>query len=294
MKLKFFLKFLFLLLFVVLSLSTSGMAQTEYLRHPAGLEFKYPNEWTINEATFADLELVPPDQNVSASGPTEAYFVWGLGLDAAKSQEEQIANQLKELMEGIASFLKPVGDPEAFLGKRVQGLVYTYEGKRPDGFEVRSRVFVLPEKDVAFALVALGLRENIVKREASVSEMFGTFLQKNVTVDSKLTGLWITPETGIPPVQSQNSSAPERNEMQLEADGSFVTLMQSPYDKALVNTLNSGKWYAKGNRLYFISAGNVGLMFRYELEGQPGSRKLTLVHSNGDKQEFQEFQSDSE
>ena len=31
-------------------------------------------------------------------------------------------------MEGIASFLKPEGDPEAFLGKRVQGLVYTYEG----------------------------------------------------------------------------------------------------------------------------------------------------------------------
>ncbi len=281
-------------MFAILSLSTSGMAQTEYLRHPAGLEFKYPDEWTVNEATFADLELVPPDQNVSSSGPTEAYFVWGLGLDPSKSQEEQIAIQLKDLMEGIASFLKQAGDPEAFLGKRVQGFVYTYEGKRPDGYEVRSRIFVLPEKDLAFALVALGLRENIVKREASISEVFGSFLLKNVIVDSKLTGLWITPENSFTPTQTQTGSSSERNEMQLEPDGSFITLMQSPKTEGLVNTLNSGRWYSKGNKLYFVSAGNVGLMFRYEINGEPGLRKLTLIHSNGDKQEFHEFQSEPE
>jgi hypothetical protein len=264
-------------------------ADTEYLRHPAGLEFKYPSEWTVKEAAFADVELVPPDQSMSAQGPTEAYFVCGLGLDPSKAAQEQIAEQLNVLMNGIASFLKPEGEPEAFLGKRVQGLLYTYEGKRPDGFDVRSRIFVLPEKNVAFALVALGLRENIVKREASVSEIFSTFLQKAIAVDPDLIGLWITHENEISSVQTQTAES-ERNEMQLEADGSFITLMQTPKKEGLNNTVNSGRWYSRGSRLYFVSAGNQGLMFRYELTGERGSRKLSLIHPNGDRQDFHEVQ----
>lgn len=269
-----------------------GISEMEYLRHPAGLEFKYPSEWTVNEATFADLELVPPDQSMSVQGPTEAYFVWGLGLDSSKSSQEQITAQLKELMEGIASFLKPAGEPEAFLGKRVQGLVYTYEGKRPDGYDVRSRIFVMPEKDVAFALVALGLRENIIKRESLVGELFGTFFQKNVTADENLTGLWITHGDGTESTQTQTQTdiSPERNEMQLDSDGSFMTLMQTSKEEGFNNAVNSGRWYAKGNRIYFVSAGNLGLMFRYELSGERGSRKLVFFHSNGDRQEFHEVQ----
>ena len=94
--------------------------------------------------------------------------------------------------------------------------------------------------------------------------------------------------------QTQTDASSERNEMQLDADGSFMTLMQSTKTEGLNNTLNSGRWYSKGNRLYFVSAGNLGLMFRFELIGERGLRKLTLTHSNGDRQEFHEFQSQPE
>jgi hypothetical protein len=283
----------YLIAALFLTTSVSGGVLEEYLRHPAGLEFQYPPEWNAKEGSFGDVELIPPDQSMSAQGATEAYFICGLGLDPAKSMQEQVGVQLKELISGIAPFLKASGEPESFLGKRVQGLVYTFEGKRGDGYEVRSRVFVLSEKDVAFALVALGFRQHVVKREPAISEIFGTFIQKKLAVDPSLTGLWMTSQNQISSTQTQNESS-GNNEMQLDPNGTFVTLIQSPETEGMKNILNTGRWYSKGNRLYFVSAGNLGLMFRYQLEGEPGSRKLTLTHSNGSQQEFHEFQSENQ
>jgi hypothetical protein len=281
--------FLFLALLITTSVSSGTLE--EYLRHPAGLEFQYPSEWNAKEGSFGDVELTPPDQSMSANGATEAYFICGLGLDPAKSMEEQVEEQLKELIGGIAPFLKASEGPESFLGKKVQGFVYTYEGKRSDGYDVISRIFVLPGKDVAFALVSLGLRENVVKREPSLGEIFGTFALKKLPIDSSLPGFWMTSQNQIS-TQTQEGSSAEHNEIQLESDGTFVTLIQSPETEGMKNTLNTGRWYSRGNRLYFVSAGNLGLIFRFQLEGEPGTRKLTLIHSNGSQQEFHEFKSE--
>ena len=276
------------LLFLGLLINSNAAEDVETTRflHPAGLEFYYPSGWSVNDSTFADIELVPADQNMSPQGPTEAYFLWGLGLDPSKSAEKQVVDQLENLMEQIASFLRPDGEPEAFLGKKVQGLVYTWRGKRPDGNEVLGRIFVLPQKYLAFVLVALGLRENIVKRESFVSEIFGSFVFKEVLPDTKLTGRWLS----VPEKEENKSEGVEAlNEMELNADGSFriatPTSNSAEHDQELAG---SGRWYTLGDKVYFVSPGNVALTFRYELTGEPGTRILDLDHSNGDRQEFQE------
>ena len=73
--------------FVALLIGTAVSAGTfeEYLRHPAGLEFQYPSEWTAKEGSFGDVELTPPDQGMSAQGATEAYFLlYGCERDGTK------------------------------------------------------------------------------------------------------------------------------------------------------------------------------------------------------------------
>jgi hypothetical protein len=254
--------------------------------HPAGLEFYYPSDWTTKDSTFADVELVPPDQKMSPQGPTEAYFLWGLGLDSSKNIDTQIADQLAELMGQIASFLKPNPEPESFFGKKMQGLVFTWQGKRPDGEEVLGRVFILPEKRLAFALVALGVRDNIVKRESTVTQIFGSFSFKEVSPDHQLVGRWLS----VPqqPETSSNESEP-LNEIEFDVDGSFHIGTPNSESTAQTQELaGSGWWYTLVNKIYFVSPGNVALTFRFDLKGDPGSRILDLDHFNGDRQQFRE------
>jgi hypothetical protein len=256
--------------------------------HPAGLEFYYPSDWTTKDSTFADVELVPPDQKMSPQGPTEAYFLWGLGLDSSKNIDQQIVDQLAELMGQIASFLKPNPEPEAFLGKKIQGLVFTWQGKRPDGEEVLGRVYILPEKRLAFALVALGVRENIVKRESTVSQIFGSFSFNEASPDHQLVGRWLSvPEQ--PETSSNENESESLNEIDFNADGSFHIGTPNSESNAQTQELaGSGWWYTLVNKIYFVSPGNVALTFRFDLKGDPGSRILDLDHSNGDQQHFRE------
>jgi hypothetical protein len=284
------LSLIFICIFSCCLISANAAEENESIRflHPAGLEFYYPSDWSTKESTFADVELVPPDQKMSPQGPTEAYFLWGLGLDPSKSMDQQIADQLAELMGQIASFLKPNPEPEAFLGKGFQGLVFTWQGKRPDGEEVLGRVFILPEKRLAFALVALGVRENIVKREAMVSQIFGSFSFHEVLPDHQLVGKWLSVPEQTETTSNQDAHE-SLNEMEFNADGSFHIGTPLPESNAQTQELGgSGWWYTQANKIYFVSSGNVALTFRFELKGDPGSRILDLDHSNGDRQEFRE------
>lgn len=255
--------------------------------HPAGLEFYYPADWSTKDSSFADVELVPPDQKISPQGPTEAYFLWGLGLDPSKNVDKQITDQLSELMAQIASFLKPNPEPESFLGKKFQGLVFTWQGKRPDGKEVLGRVFILPEKRLAFALVALGVRENIVKRESIVSQIFGSFAFNEVVTDHQLVGKWLSIQEQ-PETSSNGNDEEPVNEMELNADGSFIIATPNANSNEQTQELaGSGWWYTSANKIYFVSPGNVALTFRFELKGEPGSRTLDFDHF-GDRQDFRE------
>jgi hypothetical protein len=285
------LSLIFILFFFGLLMNSNAAPEEEPIRfiHPAGLEFYYPSDWSTKDSTFADVELVPPDQKMSPQGPTEAYFLWGLGLDPSKNIEKQIADQLAGLMDQIASFLKPNAEPESFLGKRFQGLVFTWQGKRPDGEEVLSRIFILPEKRLAFALVALGVRENIVKRESTVGEIFGSFKFNEVTPDHQLVGKWVSVPQRLQTSSNGNDDEKSANEMELNADGSFKISTPTANSETQTQEMSgSGWWYTLTNKIYFVSPGNVALTFRYELKGDPGSRILDLDHPNGDRQEFHE------
>jgi hypothetical protein len=283
---------IFILLFFSLLMNSNAAEENEPIRfiHPAGLEFYYPFDWSTKDSTFADVELVPPDQKISPQGPTEAYFLWGLGLDPSQNIDKQIEDQLAGLMDQIASFLKPSVEPESFLGKKLQGLVYTWQGKRPDGEEVLARIFVLPEKRFAFALVALGVRQNIVKRESTVSQIFGSFTFNEVTPDHQLVGKWLSISDQLQTTSNEKNEEPS-NEMELNADGSFKISTPTANSETQTQTqemASSGWWYTLANKIYFVSPGNVALTFRFELKGDPGSRTLDLDHSNGDRQEFHE------
>jgi hypothetical protein len=281
---------IFILLFFSLLMNSNAAEEDDPIHfiHPAGLEFYYPSDWSTKDSTFADVELVPPDQKISPQGPTEAYFLWGLGLDPSKNVEKQIADQLAGLMDQIASFLKPSVEPESFLGKKFQGFVYTWQGKRPDGEEVLARIFVLPEKRLAFALVALGVRGNIVKRESTVSQIFGSFTFTEVTPDHQLVGKWLSGSEQLQTSSNENGEEPS-NEMELNADGSFKISTSTVNTETQTQEMaGSGWWYTLANKIYFVSPGNVALTFRFELKGDPGSRTLDLDHSNGDRQEFHE------
>lgn len=268
-------------LFVLLPFVSLQSAPQSY-EHPAGLHFTYPDNWTTNESSFADVEFVPVDQNKGEQGPTEAYFLWGLGLDESRSAQSQIELKLRELMTEIAEFLEQKGEPESFIGKNSNGLIYTWEGIRADGIQVRSRIFIHPEKDIAFILVGLGIHEQIIKRETALTEVFGSFTYKAKSPSKSLSGSW--EEADDPSGEQTQTFVHEKNTMELKEDGGFVMINTDSAEDGKI----TGRWFGEGGKIYFVSPGNVSLTYRYELRGEPGSRKLTLIHPSGDRQEMRE------
>jgi hypothetical protein len=281
--------------FISVFIPVSSECATQEFNHPAGLKFQYPDNWAINDSSFADVELVPPDQSQSEQGPTEAYFLWGLGLKDSSSTESQIDIKLHELMGQIAGFLERTGDPESFIGKNSTGLIYTYEGKRPDAIIVRARIFVFPRKEIAFALVALGVREEITKRESTIASIFGTFTSSEAATDRTLIGSWQSIPEKVEQTQTMElqtqPAAPEESSMNLREDGSFSMKSSSTQGE---EGETEGRWYGGGGKIYFVSPENVALTFRYELRGETPNRELSLIHPGGDRQEMREVKHNPE
>ena len=240
--------------------------------HPVGLEFSYPSDWTVRDSQSGEAELIPPDQQRNERGFTEGFLLWGVGGNFEGPVDSSLSAYVNALVKRTVPFLKQDGEPGKFKGGRSPAMVLSWSGASEDGIQVSAKAFVESHGSFAFALMMLGTQERMAFREPAIREIVSTFRFVEGKRDPALAGTWKSAAAA-----AQTQSAPDAGmEVDLRADGSFVFLDSSAGGGAL-----NGSWYAGNGRLWFVYPESVFLNFGYELEGEPGARKLTLRHSSG-------------
>src|SRR5262245_49499658 len=111
--------------------------------HPSGVQFRYPDGWSIRDSAYADFEIVPADADSDPSGTMETYFQWTFLFEPS---EEKITQNLELLIPRVVPFLKRAGEIEHL--QNPKGMMLSWNGKSEDGQDVWARVFVIPGKDM--------------------------------------------------------------------------------------------------------------------------------------------------
>jgi hypothetical protein len=269
----------FLIFFLLITaISLPGWADT--YRHPLGIAFDYPQDWSVRESAFTLLELVPPNPASNERGPTESYFLMAFGIHATQASDPRLVEQVEALIKQIAPFLIPKGDIET-LSHPSKAAIMRWAGKSPTGVQARSDVYVLPGRIVSYTLIAIGEEAQIQSRQAAVRNIFGGFHFVPGLRDLQLTAAW------------QNST--DQTYMHLRKDGTFLatqenatpqtsTQSSTQSQKSDENQTAAGKWFAGDGKLYLLADGSTPLSFRYELKGTAGKRVMTLRDATGQEQ----------
>ncbi len=153
-------------------------------QHASGGKFRYPADWQLSEQE-AGLLLTPPD-----AAANEVVFIVGEPAQGATdpSSPELLAHfdsQVAELMPA----LKRVGGVEKTAAGGGKAVILTWEGKH-DGKEFRVRAFITIMKGFGVALVGVGPKEAVEKRDRQLREIFQTFGWGEGKVDTQLVGNW--------------------------------------------------------------------------------------------------------
>jgi hypothetical protein len=272
-----------------LTVSITAAADSVY-SHPSGLHFQYPAGWSIKDSSFADFELVPSDVGSNELGTVETYFQWGFLFE---SSEQKIAEKLETLIPRVVPFLNRTGQVERFSAGQTEGMILNWNGKDPSGLEVWSRVFVVPEKELTIALVALGEKKRIDGRENEIRSILSSYRFDPGDRDQTLLGEWGSTAQEPCSKGDKTGTSEIKSSLELQSAGDFqmsesarftgcgedANGSKDDYDEAF-----NGIWFAKEGKLYLVSSSNTSMTLHYQIQGEPGSRTLTLDHGTGRSQ----------
>jgi hypothetical protein len=282
------------LFFLVFLLFVSAAIANQSFTHPSGLSFQYPDGWVVRDSPFADFELVPPDPGSNELGATETYFQWEFQFEPS---EQKIIENVEVLIPRIVPFLKRTGEVEHFNNGQQKCIALNWSGTDENGAEVWSRVFIISEKSVTVALVALGEKQRLDSRDAAIRSILSTYQFGEAQRDQTLLGNWGSIAKEPCSNGDKTGTSEIKSSLQLNASGNFQMSesahftgceeaegKKGDYDEAF-----DGTWFASKNKLFLISSSNMSMTFEYQLQGQPGSRTLSLNHSTGRSQILNEI-----
>ncbi len=267
-------------------------------RHPLGLSFWHPSDWTVQDKGEA-LALTPPNPGSNADGATEAYFVFGesvAGEGIAGAADPRVGRYLDEQLRGLAPFLRRSGKTGTCDLSRGKGAVYEWEGKNPKGLDCLARAFVAVFEDNAVALAAIGLKERVEARDAALRKMAASFGFGRGGVDPPLARTWqfasnvaISNNSPFETAWSRANLASETTStLELRADGTWT---RTDVSQGLAGAggiwietggtkTRKGRWNAGNGTLYLMFDDDSWTIYRYRIEGN------TLRLANGDKGEI--------
>ena len=285
---------LFLLVFLLSVLVGTAVANQTFT-HPSGLSFQYPDGWSVKDSPFADFELVPPDAGSNQLGATESYFQWEFQFEPS---EQKIIENIEILIPRIVPFLKRTGDVEHFTEGQLKCFALNWSGTDENGAEVWSRVFIVPEKNVTVALVALGEKQRIDSRDATIRSILSSYQFGSALRDQTLLGNWGSTANEPCSNGDKTGTSEIKSSLRLEASGNFQMSesarftgcgedadgKKGDYDEAF-----DGTWFASKGKLFLVSASNMSMTFEYQVQGQSGSRTLSLNHTTGRSQILNEI-----
>ena len=156
----------------------------EYV-HASGGKFRYPASWSIKEVE-GGLQLIPADANAD-----EAYFVVA---DAAEGKTDPAAPDVVSAVDqqvlALLPFVKQVGKVEKTTAGSGPGAIVIWDGKGPTGKDIRVKAYLTIIKNYGVALVAVGTKPLLDKRDAQLREVFATFGWGQGKLDTQLVGTW--------------------------------------------------------------------------------------------------------
>jgi hypothetical protein len=161
-------------------------------RHPAGLSFWYPQQWTLSELDEA-LQLIPNDVVTTQEGPSEFYFVTGesvSGTGISRADDPQVITYVDQQVRSILPALKLEKSRTLVDLLGTQGLVLTWKGNNNAGKPIKGRAYIVVTKGFALTLSGISLNGLMNKREGSLDKIFTSFVIGQGQLDPALTGTW--------------------------------------------------------------------------------------------------------
>jgi hypothetical protein len=281
-----------LLLLAISLLSGSFSFADQVYSHLSGVQFRYPDGWTIRGSAFADFEIVPQEAGSTSTGAMESYFQWTFLFEPS---EEKITKNLELLIPRVVPFLKRAGEIE-HLENPKGGMSLSWNGKSEDGQDVWARVFVVPGKDMTIALIAIGEKSRIELREKAIRDMLATYQFGAGKRDTALQGKWGS--TVNEPCGNGNlvGTSTITSSLYVDASGTFQMTESARFGCGVDSEGKTGDyddafdgiWFAGDGKLFLVSSQNTSMTFSYELQGATGSRALTLKHGTGRSQVLKE------
>jgi len=262
--------------------------------HPIGFTFWYPDGWTVVESN--PLQLIPPDRGTGAQGPTEAYLIVG---NAAPGIERADDPRVSQFIEGQLAALLPnarrVGTTEPISTTGGPGALTTWEGTSPTGLQVRACAYVTLLQGYGVGLLAIGERQRVESRQGALREVFGTFGLLESQRDPQVVGTWRNesrynyrgPAAGV----GDDFASTAISQWAYQADGTFRASGQVSTSANIDTGMQAGgggRWATGEGHLYMVWADGSYSVFKYYVQGAPGSRAMLLTPPNGEKQLWEE------
>jgi hypothetical protein len=255
-------------------------------RHPLGLSYWLPSNWTVQDKEDF-LLLTPPDPASNADGPTEIYFILGesvAGEDIKSPSDPKVAAYLDGQVKSVAPFLSRREETSAVDLTSGKGTLYEWEGKNPKGSEVVARAYVAIFKETAVALAVLALKEQVKARDEALRKIFASFAFGPAALDPKLARSWSFVENVAVSNQSPFETAWSRAQygretastLTLAADGTWTRRDVSQaimgaagiwLDTGKQETVKKGKWCAGNGQFYLMYENDSWTVYQYRLEG---------------------------
>lgn len=171
-------------------LAKYSKAPTEVLKsgkeytHASGGKFRYPANWGLKEEEAA-IVLTPPD-----AVENEYVFVVGEKAEGATDPASpEVVAYLDESVRGLVPSMKRVGEIEKATAGSGKGAFLVWEGDY-QGTPAQVRAYVTILKGYGIALVALGPKSAVEKRDKALREIFYTFGWGQGKRDERLVGAW--------------------------------------------------------------------------------------------------------
>lgn len=267
-------------------------------KHHLGFTFRYPEDWSVREeASVGGLMLTPPGHKAGPQGPEELYVITGQPAPGiTKVDDPQVVSFLDASVAQILPVLRRSAEPKAIASGSGPGMLLVYEGKNPEGKDLRARLSVCLIEGFGVTFTAVGLAEHIDARKGAVQEMFETFGYSEAEKDEKLLGAWFS-ET-FQSVKSPDSGLDLTTKMTmiLRKDGTFARVARTlgiadtksgdyAVDTGGKKAAVDGRWSTRAGHVYLIWNDGTYSDYEYYVQGAPGSREM-LFKWGRDKKEL--------
>jgi len=264
-------------------------------RHVIGFSLWHPDSWEVKEHDEF-LQLIPADAGQTPEGPTELFFVTGEDVadDAITDPADpQVIAYLDEQVRSFLPVMQQTGRPEPVKMAGGKGVILRWQGKNPRGQTIVATAFVCILRGHGVALLAIGFKERIEKRDPELRRIFASFGFGEGERDPALVGRWklvaVTSITNTSPFETDWSRAQlaskSESTLTFTADGRWER-----YDKSHLlvgsagvwlednsETTNRGRWNAGGGSLYMVWEDSSWDDFQYQLRRTERGIELRTV-----------------